>query len=230
MIGFCSSPRYVEHQTGPHHPERPDRIRAVHRGVRAAGMIESPDPFPDFPLDLGAVDGQGIKLKELDPIEPDPKWLRSVHTDQHIHRVQHVCEMGGGILDQGDTPVGPKSYEIAMLSLGATLAACDAVMRGEVKRAFAAGRPPGHHAEPDRAMGFCLFGTSPLPRVTSSKPTASITSPSSISTSITATAPRPPSTPIHPSCSSACTSTRARAIPAAAMSGKSAPARAEDLR
>jgi acetoin utilization deacetylase AcuC-like enzyme len=71
--------------------------------------------------------------------------------------VQRVCELGGGILDQGDTPIGPNSCEIAMLSLGSLLRATDAVMTGEVKRAFSAARPPGHHAEPDRAMGFCLF-------------------------------------------------------------------------
>jgi acetoin utilization deacetylase AcuC-like enzyme len=67
-----------------------------------------------------------------------------------------VCRIGG-VLDQGDTPVGPGSYEIAMLSLGSALRACDAVMKGQAKRAFSAARPPGHHAEPEAAMGFCLF-------------------------------------------------------------------------
>ena len=52
-VGFCSSPRFVEHVTGPHHPERPDRIRAIHRAVREAGLIDSPDPFPDFPARPG---------------------------------------------------------------------------------------------------------------------------------------------------------------------------------
>jgi acetoin utilization deacetylase AcuC-like enzyme len=156
MIGFATSPRFVEHQTGPHHPERPDRIRAIHRAVRAAGMVESPDPFPEFALELGAIDGGGIKVKELEPKAADEKWLATVHSEQHIRRVQRVCELGGGILDQGDTPVGANSCEIAMLSLGSLLRATDAVMTGEVKRAFSAARPPGHHAEPDRAMGFCL--------------------------------------------------------------------------
>src|SRR5947208_13381364 len=52
-VGFSSSPRFVEHVTGPHHPERPDRIRAIHRAVREAGLIDSPDPFPEFQIDLG---------------------------------------------------------------------------------------------------------------------------------------------------------------------------------
>ena len=52
MIGFCSSPRFVDHTTGPHHPERPDRIRAVWRAVREAGLLDLPDPWPDFRIDL----------------------------------------------------------------------------------------------------------------------------------------------------------------------------------
>ncbi len=157
MIAFCSGPRFVEHVTSPHHPERPDRIRAVHRAVRAAGMIGSPDPFPEFALDLGAIDGQGVKLKELQPSAADAKWLLTVHAQRYVDHVRHVCEMGGGILDQGDTPVGRSSYEIALLSLGGLLVCCDTVMEGQAKRAMSAARPPGHHAEPERAMGFCLF-------------------------------------------------------------------------
>jgi acetoin utilization deacetylase AcuC-like enzyme len=156
-VGFCSSPHFVDHQTGPHHPERPDRIRAIHRAVRAAGMLSSPDPFPDFEIDLGAIDGGGIKLVELTPRHAEPKWVLTVHTAAYLHHVHHVCELGGGILDQGDTAVSIDSCDVAMLSLGSLLTCVDAVMAGKVKRAFSCARPPGHHAEPDRAMGFCLF-------------------------------------------------------------------------
>jgi acetoin utilization deacetylase AcuC-like enzyme len=156
MTAFVSSPRFVEHLTGPHHPERPDRIRAIHRAVRAAGLIDSSDPFAEFPLDLGIQRQESAKLIELVPQPADPRWLRLVHTEQLIEHVRHVCRVGG-VLDQGDTRVGPGSDAIAMLSLGSALRACDAVMKNEAKRAFSAARPPGHHAEPDRAMGFCLF-------------------------------------------------------------------------
>ncbi|HEY7086459.1 MAG TPA: histone deacetylase [Tepidisphaeraceae bacterium] len=156
MTAFVSSPRFVEHITGPHHPERPDRIRAIHRAVRVAGLIDSPDPFPDFHLDPGVRRQEAVKLLELSPEPADPKWLRAVHSESMIEFVQHVCRIGG-VLDQGDTPCGPSSYEIALLSLGSALRACDAVIKGEVKRAFSAARPPGHHAEPEAAMGFCLF-------------------------------------------------------------------------
>src|SRR3954449_9299478 len=132
MTGFISSPRFIEHETGPHHPERPDRIRAIHRAVRDAGLIASPDPFPDFALGTGIKPlNQGMKLIELDPKPADEKWLLTVHTPQHVTHVRQTCAAGGGVLDQGDTPVGPNSYDIAMLSLGSALRACDAVMTGE---------------------------------------------------------------------------------------------------
>src|SRR5258706_12201457 len=157
MLAFSSSPRFVEHVTGPSHPERPDRIRAIYAAVRQAGLVTSPNPFSDFHCDFGIEPVGGEKMLELTPERADEKWLRTVHTLAMIERTKHICESGGGILDDGDTPVGPSSYEIALLSLGSLLGCCDAVMSGQVRRAFSAGRPPGHHAEPDRAMGFCLF-------------------------------------------------------------------------
>jgi acetoin utilization deacetylase AcuC-like enzyme len=158
MLGFCSSPEFVEHLTGMVHPERPDRIRAIHLAVREAGLIASPNPFPDFALDLQLKPVGGPKLVEIPPSPADEKTIELVHTRRVIEHVKHICDLGGGVLDQGDTPVSPKSFELALLSSGAVLSCCDAVMAGSVQRAFAAVRPPGHHAEPDRSMGFCLFG------------------------------------------------------------------------
>lgn len=159
MIGFCTSARFVEHDTGPHHPERPDRIRAIHKAVRDAGLITTPSAFPDFTLNMGVrpVEVSKPVLLELDPIVATEKHLRLIHTQAMIDQAKHVCDVGGGILDLGDTPVCRESYELALLSVGSAIRCCDAVMTGQVTRAFSAARPPGHHAEPDRAMGFCMF-------------------------------------------------------------------------
>ncbi len=154
-VGFCSSPRFVDHDTGPHHPERPDRIRAIYSALAAAGYIPG-NPFPDFTLDLGTLEPAREPLVELEAIPADAQWLLTCHSPAHVEHVRHVCGIGG-LLDLGDTPVGPGSLDLAMLGLGTVLRCCDEVISGRVRRAFAAMRPPGHHAEPDRAMGFCLF-------------------------------------------------------------------------
>jgi len=157
MTGFCTSPRFVEHQTSPTHPERPDRIRAISRAVREAGLIDSPDPFPEFRIALGPFPPAPRKLVKLVPKAVDETLPALIHPPKYIERIRHVSQIGGGVLDQGDTPIGPTSYEVALLAVGAGIECCDAVVSGRVKRAFAAVRPPGHHAEPDRPMGFCLF-------------------------------------------------------------------------
>lgn len=158
MTGFCSSARFIEHRTGNAHPERPDRIRAIATAVRRAGMIDSPNPFPDFQIDLGIFPADGRAVVELpEPTPADERWLRAVHSQEYIDRIRMTCASGGGVLDAGDTPVGPQSFDVAKLAVGALIGCCDAVVGGRVNRAFAAVRPPGHHAEPDRPMGFCLF-------------------------------------------------------------------------
>lgn len=157
-VGFCSSPRFVEHLTGPHHPERPDRIRAIYRALTRTGLLAGADPFPEFSIDLGPLSPPGWKLCDLGaPVAADLDAVHQVHPPEMVERIRRICQMGGGVLDQGDTPVNERSFDIALLAAGAALRCCDAVMSGEVSRAFAAARPPGHHAEPDRAMGFCLF-------------------------------------------------------------------------
>src|SRR5688500_10443082 len=112
MTGFCSSPEFAEHVTGPRHPEPPDRIRPVWRAVREAGLLDLPDPWPEFSLDLGLKRQEPTRLVSLGaPAPADDEALLAVHTREHVEKVRRVCAAGGGVLDLGDTPVGAKSCD-----------------------------------------------------------------------------------------------------------------------
>lgn len=155
-VGFCSSPRFCAHRTGPNHPERPDRLRAIFSAVREAGLVRSPNPLPDIGIDFGLKTLKAPAAVELEPRFATLNDMLRVHARRHISRVRLRC-VSGGELDSGDTPVCRQSYDTALLAAGACLECVDAVMDGRVDRAFAAVRPPGHHAEANASMGFCVF-------------------------------------------------------------------------
>ena len=136
-IGLCSDERFLEHLTPPGHPERPDRVRRLAQHLRDTGLL-----------------GQ---LQHISPRAARTEELEAVHTRDHILRIRQVCEAGGGVLDGGDTHASPASYKVALLAAGSVLSCIDAVLSRSVRSAFCAVRPPGHHAESDRPMGFCLF-------------------------------------------------------------------------
>lgn len=126
---------YTAHETGAH-PESPERIVALERALSAAGMFDD--------------------RLVLDPAPAPLEAVRAVHTPQLVDRVQRAANVGGAWLDP-DTFVSADSYDVALLAAGGACRAVDAVISGEAPRAFALVRPPGHHAEPGRSMGFCLF-------------------------------------------------------------------------
>jgi acetoin utilization deacetylase AcuC-like enzyme len=130
-VGLYDHPAFREHDAGAGHPERPQRLDAVRRGIREASL-ES-------------------RLAILAPRDE----LRAVHSAAHIERV--AATEGRTHRFDPDTHAGPHSYRAALLAAGAVVDAVDRVLVGEIDRAFCAVRPPGHHAEADRAMGFCLF-------------------------------------------------------------------------
>lgn len=131
------SDRYVDHDTGDH-PESPQRILAIERALRAAGMFDDRAVLAPQPIALEAV--------------------LAVHNERVVERVRTTCERGGGWLDH-DTVVSPESFDVALLAAGGAVRAVDAVLDGLAPAAFALVRPPGHHAEPLRSMGFCLFNS-----------------------------------------------------------------------
>src|SRR5688572_6978009 len=117
--------------------------------------------FPDHPerrgrlaaLDLQAI--PGIELLAAQPAMLDE--INRVHTMHMIEALRQSCALGPGVIDYAPTYVTRTSFDDALLAAGATIAATRAVLNGETANAFAIVRPPGHHAEPERAMGFCLF-------------------------------------------------------------------------
>ncbi|MEE2969623.1 MAG: histone deacetylase family protein [Pseudomonadota bacterium] len=131
-----SHPSSVEHDTGPGHPERPDRIRAV----------------------LRVLDGEefsGLTRREAPAAEI--AQIARVHPDGYAERLLAAAPVEGTVRIDPDTVMSPESGEAALRAAGALIGAVDAVVSGEVENAFCAIRPPGHHAEPTHGMGFCLF-------------------------------------------------------------------------
>lgn len=128
---------YLKHQTTPGHPESPERLDVMLAGMKAAGLHS--------------------KLVHLKPNPASKKWLHTVHAPNYVERARRSCDEGAPYLDSGDVPIGPDSYDAAVLAAGGVLTAIDAIMEGQIDNAFCAVRPPGHHALSDRAMGFCIF-------------------------------------------------------------------------
>jgi acetoin utilization deacetylase AcuC-like enzyme len=135
--GYVYAQRYLLHDPGSWHPERPDRLKAIQSALEDSGLLEL--------------------LVRLRPDYAPLKWVERLHDPNYIKRFKEACEQGRQIIDTQDCGISRQSYEIALLAVGGVLLAVDAVMKGEVDNAFAAVRPPGHHAERDRAMGFCFF-------------------------------------------------------------------------
>jgi acetoin utilization deacetylase AcuC-like enzyme len=127
--------RFLLHDPGAGHPENGSRLAAVHAD-----------------LDARPVPGTTTAA----PPSAERGTLQRVHAPAHVDTVEATAERAACRLD-ADTVTSARSYEVARLAAGATLAATEAVVSGAARGAFALVRPPGHHAEGDRAMGFCLF-------------------------------------------------------------------------
>ncbi len=135
--GYVYDERYLRHDPGSWHPERPDRLRAIQRRVMLSGLIN--------------------ELHWLHPVEAPLEWITRVHDAEYVERFRQACEKQYTIFQSPDNGICAESFAIARLAVGGVLVACDAMMKGEITNAFCAVRPPGHHAERAQAMGFCFF-------------------------------------------------------------------------
>lgn len=135
-IGLVYHPDYLKHHAGDHHPEHPSRLEAVMQTLETSGHAQH--------------------LMALADNHDAAAWAATVHDLRHIRLVQAASARGRAALDP-DTIVCSDSYAAALKAVAGTLAAADAVMHEQVSQVFCAVRPPGHHATPQRPMGFCLF-------------------------------------------------------------------------
>ncbi|MGH7492543.1 MAG: histone deacetylase family protein [bacterium] len=136
MTGFYYHPTFLLHDTGPGHPERPARLATVREHLAATGLLQ--------------------KVDACEPPLLSREILQLVHPPAYVDYIMKSCGAKFSSLDS-DTVVSQNSFDAAALAASAAVAAVDQVSSGNWRNAFCAVRPPGHHAEVNRAMGFCLF-------------------------------------------------------------------------
>ena len=136
-LALLYDPTVLDHRPPEGHPERPARVRDTFALLETEGMLDRVTRLPVAPATRAQIE--------------------RVHTPAYLDRVERIVREGGGYLDAGDTVASAGSWRAATAASGAAIGAVDAVMDGTVDASFALVRPPGHHAPPDRAMGFCIL-------------------------------------------------------------------------
>lgn len=135
-IALITSPFYLKHDSSDH-PENASRLRAIESALDASGLRE--------------------RLLALTPQPATLEQITAVHLETYVEALEQVMSKAPGYIDPAPTYIVPESFEVAVLAAGGAIRAVDAVLDGQAEAAFALVRPPGHHATPERAMGFCLF-------------------------------------------------------------------------
>ncbi len=135
--GLVYDPRYLAHDMGAGHPESPNRLRAIMQRLEQSGLA--------------------AELTRIAPRTAEDEWITLVHRPEYVEHLNHEAPTSGRVSLDADTSMSPGSLPAAYLAAGGALAGVDAIMADQVQHVFCAVRPPGHHAEAGRAMGFCLF-------------------------------------------------------------------------
>ncbi len=135
--GLVYDPRYLEHDMGLGHPESPNRLRAIVQQLEQSGTM--------------------AQLTRIEPRMAEDEWITQVHIPAYLASLKQHAPASGRVSLDPDTSMSPGSLTAAYLAAGGALAGIDAIMNHEVEHVFCAVRPPGHHAEANRAMGFCLL-------------------------------------------------------------------------
>jgi acetoin utilization deacetylase AcuC-like enzyme len=135
--GFVYDKSFLKHLTGPGHPECPERLLSTLSYIKDTAWYQD--------------------LSQLSAIKCDRSWIEEIHSSDYISRALKCCQSGAPYLDSVDVGVCKDSYDVALLAAGTPMVLADAIIRNEIKNGFALQRPPGHHAENDMALGFCLF-------------------------------------------------------------------------
>jgi acetoin utilization deacetylase AcuC-like enzyme len=135
MTGLAADPDCKQHRTGSRHPERPERFDAAVAALQG--------------MDLVSIATRAATIDEI----------ALCHGREYIQLAEREIASGLHELSTGDTIISPHSWEAALHATGSVLTAVDSVANGTVQNAFCIVRPPGHHATPDRGMGFCLFNS-----------------------------------------------------------------------
>ena len=136
MTLLFTDPVFLKHDTGPHHPERIERLHVIASGLEKAGLMAE-CPRGDF-----------RPMAEED--------VARTHSVALVQAIKRVCAQGGGYIE-ADTVASAESFAVALAAAGACASAVDAVVKGPERTALCLVRPPGHHATPTHSMGFCLF-------------------------------------------------------------------------
>ncbi|MBK9308997.1 MAG: histone deacetylase [Nitrospira sp.] len=135
--GLVYHPAYLDHDMGTGHPESPNRLRVIMQRLEESGTA--------------------ARLVRIEPRPAEDEWITHVHTPGYVAALKRAAPATGRVSLDPDTSMSPGSLTAAYFAAGGALAAVDAIMEGQVDHVFCAVRPPGHHAEASRAMGFCLL-------------------------------------------------------------------------